>query len=56
MWGAATKRTMVRIMARGPTGAVGTLVDGTLVSIMPKAMTRMTGLVITRMGGWEGNL
>ena len=50
------KGTAVRVVARGPAGTVGALVDRTLIPIMSKAMTRMTGLVITRMGGWKGDL
>ena len=56
MGGAATKGTAVGVMARGPAGTVGALIDGTLVPVVPKTMAGMTGLVITRVSGREGNL
>ena len=51
-----TKGTAVRVMARGPAGTVGALIDRALIPIMPETMIGMTGLVVARMGGWEGNL
>ena len=56
MRGSATKRTAVRVVARGPAGAMGTLVNGALVLIMPKTMAGVTGLMVSRMSGWEGDL
>ena len=56
MGGVATKRTAVRVMAGGPAGTVRALIDGALVPIMPKTMTRMASLVVTRVSGREGNL
>ena len=50
------KGTVVRVMARGPAGAVGALIDGALVPIVPKMVTRMTSLVVTRVSGREGDL
>ena len=52
----ATKGTAVWVVAGGPAGAVGALIDGALVPIMPKAVTRVTCLVITRVSGREGDL
>ena len=43
-------------MTRGPAGAVGALVDGALVSIMPETVTGVARLVITWVGGREGDL
>ena len=54
--GAATKRTVVRVVARGSAGTVGTLVDGTLIPIMAKTMARVACLMITWVGGRKGNL
>ena len=56
MGGLATKGTAVGVVARGPAGAVGTLVNRALVPIVPKMMAGMTGLVVSWMSGWEGNL
>ena len=53
---AAMKGTAVGVMARGPAGAVGALINGTLIPIVPKTVTGMTSLMVARMGGWEGNL
>ena len=50
------KGTAVGVMARGPAGAVGALINGTLIPIVPKTVTGMTSLMVARMGGWEGNL
>ena len=52
----ATKRTLVGVVARLPTEAGGTLVNGALVSIVAKMVTRMTGLMVTGMGGRKRNL
>ena len=43
-------------MTWGPAGAVGALVDGALVPIMPKTVAGVARLVITWMGGREGDL
>ena len=53
---AATKGTAIGVMTRGPAGAVRALINGTLIPIVPKTVTGMTGLVVARMGGWEGDL
>ena len=50
------KGTAVRVMAGGPAGTVGALINGALVPIMSKTVTGMTGLVIARMGGRERDL
>ena len=56
MGDAATKGTAVRVMARGPAGTVGALIDGALVPIVPKTMTGVACLVVTRVSGREGDL
>ena len=47
---------MVRVVARGPAGTVGALVDGTLIPIVAKTMARVACLMITWVGGRKGNL
>ena len=51
-----TKRAVVRIVARHPAKARGTLIYRALVPIMTETMTGMAGLMITRMSSRERNL
>ena len=52
----AAKGAAVGIMARGPASTVRALVDRTVVPVVSKAMTRVAGLVVTRVSGGEGDL
>ena len=53
---ATTNGASVGVMARRPSKARGTLVNGALISIVTKTVTGVTCLMITRVSGRERNL
>ena len=50
------KGAAVGVVARGPAGAVGALIDRTLVPVVSEAVTRVASLVVTWVSGGEGDL
>ena len=51
-----TKGAAVRVVAGGPAGTVGALVDRTLVPVVSKAMARVASLMVMWVSGRKGNL
>ena len=50
------KGAAVGVMARGPAGTVGALIDRTLVPVVSEAVARVASLVVARVSGGEGDL
>ena len=50
------KGAAVRVVAGGPAGTVGALVDRTLVPVVSEAMAGVASLMVARVSGQEGDL